>query len=114
MQRKGKEDGKWDYLKDSDKSLMEKWKEHVKVKKEIGGINRRAEVFKSFPRDQRYLVLISRIWFMGSSRFLLKVADEDSKSTPHGFPRSHSLEATGQCLIERYLSATMVFKMVLC
>ena len=45
MQRKGKEgDGEWDYLKDGDKSLMEKWKEHVKVKKEIGGTNRNIEV----------------------------------------------------------------------
>ena len=45
MQRKGKEgDGEWDYLKDRDKSLMEKWKEHVKVKKEIGGTNRNIEV----------------------------------------------------------------------
>ena len=44
---------------------------------------------------------------MGSSRFWLKVADEESKSIPHEFPRSHWLKATGQCVIERYLSATM-------
>ena len=44
---------------------------------------------------------------MGSSRFWLKVADEESKNIPHGFPRSHWLKATGQCVIERYLPATM-------
>ena len=44
---------------------------------------------------------------MGTSRFWLKDADEDSKSIPHEFPRSHWLKATGQCVIERYLSATM-------
>ena len=44
---------------------------------------------------------------MGSSRFWLKDADEESKSIPHEFPRSHWLKATGQCVIERYLSATM-------
>ena len=44
---------------------------------------------------------------MGYSRFWLKVADEESKSLPHEFPRSHWLKATGQCVIERYLSATM-------
>ena len=44
---------------------------------------------------------------MGCSRFWLKVADEYSKSTPHEFPRSHWLKATGQRVIERYLSATM-------
>ena len=42
--------------------------------------------------------------FMGSSRFWLKVADQDSKNIPHEFPRSHWLKATGQCVIERYLS----------
>ena len=44
---------------------------------------------------------------MGSSRFWLKAADEESKSIPHEFPRSHWLKATGQCELERYLSATM-------
>ena len=44
---------------------------------------------------------------MGSSRFWLKAADEESKSIPHEFPRSHWLKATGQCVLERYLSATM-------
>ena len=45
---------------------------------------------------------------MGSSRFWLKVADEDSKNIPHDFPSSHWLKATGKCVIERYLSATML------
>ena len=44
---------------------------------------------------------------MGYSRFWLKAADEESKSIPHEFPRSHWLKATGQCVLERYLSATM-------
>ena len=44
---------------------------------------------------------------MGSSRFWLKAADVESKSIPHEFPRSHWLKATGQCVMERYLSATM-------
>ena len=44
---------------------------------------------------------------MGSSRFWLKAADEESKSIPHELPRSHWLKATGQCVLERYLSATM-------
>ena len=44
---------------------------------------------------------------MGSSRFWLKAADEESKSIPHEFPRFHWLKATGQCVPERYLSATM-------
>ena len=44
---------------------------------------------------------------MGSSRFWLKAADEESRSIPHEFPRSHWLKATGQCVLERYLSATM-------
>ena len=44
---------------------------------------------------------------MGSSRFWLKAADEESKSIPHEFPRSHWLKATGQCVLERYLSATL-------
>ena len=47
------------------------------------------------------------LWIMGSSRFWLKAADEESKSIPHELPRSHWLKATGQCLLERYLSATM-------
>ena len=45
---------------------------------------------------------------MGYSRFWLKDADEDSKSIPHEFTSSHWLKATGQCIIERYLSATMI------
>ena len=45
---------------------------------------------------------------MGSSRFWLKDADEESKSISHELPRSHWLKATGQCVIERYLSATML------
>ena len=46
---------------------------------------------------------------MGSSRFWLKAADEESKSIPHEFPRYHWLKATGQWVLERYLSATMNF-----
>ena len=46
---------------------------------------------------------------MGSSRFWLKAADEESKSIPHEFPRSHWLKATGRCVLERYMSATMQF-----
>ena len=45
---------------------------------------------------------------MGSSRFWLKGVDEENKSIPPEFPRSHSPKATGQCDIERYLSATML------
>ena len=45
---------------------------------------------------------------MGSSRFGLKAADEERKSIPREFPRSHWLKATCQCVLERYLSATMV------
>ena len=44
---------------------------------------------------------------MGYSRFGLKVADVESKSIPHEIPSSHWLKATGQCVLERYLSATM-------
>ena len=44
---------------------------------------------------------------MGSSRFWLKAADEESKSIPHELPRSHWLKATGQCVLECYMSATM-------
>ena len=35
------------------------------------------------------------------------MADEESKSIPHELPSSHWLKATGQCVLERYLSATM-------
>ena len=44
MQRKGKEEVNNDYLYDRNKSFMEKWKEHVKVKKEEGGRNTKLEV----------------------------------------------------------------------
>ena len=44
---------------------------------------------------------------MGSSRFWLKMVDVESKSIPHELPSSHWLKATGQCVLERYLSATM-------
>ena len=44
---------------------------------------------------------------MGNSRFWLKMADVESKSIPHELPSSHWLKATGQCVLERYLSATM-------
>ena len=44
---------------------------------------------------------------MGYSRFWLKMADVESKSIPHELPSSHWLKATGQCVLERYLSATM-------
>ena len=44
---------------------------------------------------------------MGYSRFWLKMADVESKSIPHELPSSHGLKATGQCVLERYLSATM-------
>ena len=44
MQRKGKEEVNSDYLYDRNKSFMEKWKEHVKVKKEEGGRNTKLEV----------------------------------------------------------------------
>ena len=47
---------------------------------------------------------------MGSSRFWLKAAYEESKSIPHELPRSHWLKATGQCVLERYLSATMWYR----
>ena len=49
---------------------------------------------------------------MGYSRFWLKAADEESKSITHEFPKSHWLKATGQCVLERYLSATMANKML--
>ena len=49
---------------------------------------------------------------MGYSRFWLKAADEESKSITHEFPRSHWLKATGQCVLERYLSVTMLLVLV--
>ena len=36
------------------------------------------------------------------------MADVESKSIPHELPSSHWLKATGQCVPERYLSATMM------
>ena len=36
------------------------------------------------------------------------MAEEESKSIPHDLPSSHWLKATGQCVLERYLSATML------
>ena len=36
------------------------------------------------------------------------MADVVSKSIPHELPSSHWLKATGQCVLERYLSATMI------
>ena len=35
------------------------------------------------------------------------MADVESKSIPHELPSSHWLMATGQCVLERYLSATI-------
>ena len=35
------------------------------------------------------------------------MADVESKSIPHELPSFHWLKATGQCVLERYLSATM-------
>ena len=35
------------------------------------------------------------------------MVDVESKSIPHELPSSHWLKATGQCVLERYLSATM-------
>ena len=46
---------------------------------------------------------------MGYSRFWLKMADVESNSIPHELHSSHWLKATGQCVLERYLSATMGF-----
>ena len=40
-------------------------------------------------------------------QLLLCNADEENKSIPHEFPRSHSLKVTGQCVKEYYLSVTM-------
>ena len=36
------------------------------------------------------------------------MADVESTSIPHELPSSHWLKATGQCVLERYLSATML------
>ena len=44
---------------------------------------------------------------MGYSGFWLKMGDVESKSIPHELPSSHWLKATGKCVLERYLSATM-------
>ena len=44
---------------------------------------------------------------MGYNRFWLKMADVESKSIPHELPSPHWLKATGQCVLKRYLSATM-------
>ena len=49
---------------------------------------------------------------MGYSRFGLKMADVESKSIPHELPSSHCLKATGQCVLERSLSATMRYQAV--
>ena len=38
------------------------------------------------------------------------MADVKSNSIPHELPSSHWLKATGQCVLERYLSATMIDK----
>ena len=46
---------------------------------------------------------------MGSSLFWLEFADEESKCIPHDLPRFHGKRTTGQCMIERYLSATMLY-----
>ena len=35
------------------------------------------------------------------------MSNVESKSIPHELPSSHWLKATGQCVLERYLSATM-------
>ena len=40
------------------------------------------------------------------------MADVESKSIPHELPSSHWLKATGQCVLERYLSATMIETLV--
>ena len=37
------------------------------------------------------------------------MADVESKSIPHELPSSHWSKATGQCVLERYLSATMLW-----
>ena len=51
-----------------------------------------------------YLTLLT----MGSNHFLVKMADVESKSILHEFPSSHWSKATGQCVLERYLSVTMM------
>ena len=40
------------------------------------------------------------------------MADVESKSIPHELPSSNWLKATGQCVLERYLSATMIGPLV--
>ena len=42
------------------------------------------------------------------------MADEESKSIPHELPNSHWLKATGQCVLERYLSVTIVETTMTC
>ena len=46
---------------------------------------------------------------MGSSQIWLKMADEESKSIPHEFPKSNWTNATGQYVKDRYLSSKMRF-----
>ena len=41
------------------------------------------------------------------------MANVESKSIPHELPSSHWLKATFQCVLERYLSATMPFGVLL-
>ena len=41
------------------------------------------------------------------------MADVESKSIPHVLPSSHWLKATGQCVLERYLSGTMLIRKIL-
>ena len=38
------------------------------------------------------------------------MADVESKSIPHELPSSHWLKGTGQCVLERYLPVTMLFR----
>ena len=40
------------------------------------------------------------------------MAHVESKCIPHELPSSHWLKATGQCVLERYLSATMMLVVV--
>ena len=42
------------------------------------------------------------------------MADVESKSIPHELSSSHWLKATGQCVLERYLSATMGKRELIC
>ena len=46
MQRKGKGEEQYDFAKDPNKSLMEKWKEHIHIKKTMqkGDYKRSLEV----------------------------------------------------------------------